>query len=102
VVSRQESDVYWPILDYEGMTPENGFKLVYRWAKIPVIQLMPAEWNSLRWTKKIPLEVKNFHRQLWGLKPTKPKAPRLTKRRTRRTRRRMLHTGRLTRTGAPL
>ena len=99
VTSCQGSDIFWPILDYNNMTPENGFKITYRWEKLPLSSLMPAEWNNLRWTKKIPLELKNFHRQLWGMKPTKPRAPKLTKRRTRRTRRRTLMT-RMTRTGA--
>jgi hypothetical protein len=86
VVSCVGSEIYWPVIDYDSATPENSFTLAYHWEKLPIASLMPAEWNSLRWTKKVSLETKNFHRQLWGMKPLKPKAPRATQRRTRRRR----------------
>jgi len=86
VVSRVGSDIYWPILDYEGMNPSNRYTIRYKWERFSVHSVSPAEWNTLVWTRKIPLEIKNFHRQLWGMKPVKPRAPQATKRRTRRRR----------------
>jgi len=72
VVSRQDRQLYWPILEYEKMCPENHFQTSYRWEKISV-HSVGSEWSSLHWTKKIPIELKNFHRALWGMKPLKEK-----------------------------
>lgn len=68
VVSRVGSEVAFPVLNYEGMKPENNFGLVYHLGKGSVHNLLPY-WEELRWTKKIPVAVKNLHRAFWGMKP---------------------------------
>jgi hypothetical protein len=34
------------------------------------------EWQAIRWTKQVPLEVKNAHRQFWGFPPLRYENPR--------------------------
>lgn len=70
VVSRVGSELAWPILDYENMLPENNFTMFYNLEKIPVISVCNY-WGNLKWTRKIPLEIKNIHRRFWGFKELK-------------------------------
>jgi len=70
VVSRVGNEVYHPVLDFEGMTPENNFHMGYFYMKMPIRHLGPCWW-MYKWTKKIPVEIKNFHREFWGFKPLK-------------------------------
>jgi hypothetical protein len=65
VVSQMDSYFMWPILQYDDMTPENNFATSYTYERILIGS---GEYRSLKFTKKIPAEVKNFHRRLWGLK----------------------------------
>ena len=71
VVSRVGSELAWPILDYEGMNSENNFSLHYYIEKIPVGQISESCWWGLKWTRKIPVEIKNIHRRFWGFKELK-------------------------------
>lgn len=65
VVSRVGSELAWPILDYVGMNPQNNFVTNY---ELGTIILLAAAWLRLRWTRKIPVEIKNIHRRFWGFK----------------------------------
>jgi hypothetical protein len=65
VVSRIGDKYAWPILDYEGMTPDNSFKTEYYLEAVSIFDVPRA---NLKYTRKIPLEVKNFHRAFWGMK----------------------------------
>lgn len=67
VISRVNSEVAWPVLDYEGMQPENNFAMYYTLEKMPILSL-GSSWRSIKWTKKIPVELKNRHREFWGFK----------------------------------
>lgn len=72
VVSRVGREMLWPILEYEKIGQDGDFTkpLEYRWEKIP----LPGpsyDWQMLEWTKKIPVSIKNFHREKWGMKPLK-------------------------------
>ena len=60
-----------PILDYEGMKPENSFETKYNLEKV-ARDTVSQPWHTLRWTKKIPLDIRNRHRAFWGMKPIKP------------------------------
>lgn len=71
VISRVDDEVAWPILDYEGMLPENNYAMNYNLEKISVSSLSARNWNGLKWTKKIPVDVKNLHRRFWGFKELK-------------------------------
>jgi len=71
VVSRVGSELAWPILDYEGMLPENNYAMNYCLEKISVSSVAGYYWSLLKWTRKIPLEIKNIHRRFWGFKELK-------------------------------
>lgn len=70
VVSRVDSQIVWPILDYEAIGKDGDYTkpFIFTWEKMSVHSI-GREWNLLKWTRKIPTEVKNFHRQLWGMPP---------------------------------
>lgn len=55
-----------PILDFEGMEPENNFAMSYNLERFERLSL--SDWDRLIWTKKIPVEIKNLHRAFWGMK----------------------------------
>lgn len=65
VVSRVKDEIAWPILQWDAMTPENSFATSYQLERIPVSQI-GSEYRALKWTKKIPTELKNRHREFWG------------------------------------
>jgi hypothetical protein len=69
VYSRVGSEVVVPVLDYEKIGEGGDFNqpLTYTLESFPVFALAGREYNSLRWTRKIPLEIKNHHRQFWGM-----------------------------------
>lgn len=61
-----------PVLDYEHMTPKNKYEIKYRLEMVDVMELaLIGEWELIRWTRKIPIEIKNRHREFWGMKPLK-------------------------------
>ena len=70
VYSRVDNEICVPVLDYEEMKPENGFHMTYNLDKFSVYSIS-SEWNSLRWTRKIPVALKNIHRKFWGMKEIK-------------------------------
>lgn len=67
VVSRVGGEIAWPILQWDEMKPENNFQTSYALERIPVLSV-GSEYRALKWTKKIPLELKNRHRAFWGMK----------------------------------
>ena len=68
VISRVGSELAWPILQYIGIRPENLFATQFQLEKI---ELLAAIWCRLKWTRKIPVEIKNIHRRFWGFKELK-------------------------------
>jgi len=73
IVSRVNDQVAWPILDYENMKPENNFSPSYYLEKIPIFSIANLTWNSIKWTRKISIKIKNKHRAFWKFKPLKDK-----------------------------
>jgi len=71
VFSRVDDRVYYPVLDFEAMTPANGFKTVYNYEEMSVFALVG--YSQCIWTRKIPNKTKNIHRKYWGFKPLKGK-----------------------------
>ncbi len=71
VFSRVNDRIYYPVLDFEGMTPENNFEMNYNYEEMSVFALIGS--CQCIWTKKIPNKIKNFHRKHWGFKPLKGK-----------------------------
>lgn len=67
-ISRCGSELAWPILDYELMTPENSYAMIYNLDQVSVFKV-GKEWDLLKWTKKVSREVKNIHRAFWGMNP---------------------------------
>ena len=71
VVSRVGNELAWPILDYEEMSPENNYAMNYHLEKMSVYSAVTYCWSALKWTRKIPVEIKNIHRRFWGFKELK-------------------------------
>jgi len=71
VYSRVGSEVAIPVLDFDGMKPENNYETNYNLEKFPVLEVASDIINSVG-TRKIPIEIKNKHRKFWGMKPLKP------------------------------
>jgi hypothetical protein len=51
------------------MGPNDNFKTKYELEKFDVIQLVGSAYNAVKWTRKIPAQIKNLHREFWGMKP---------------------------------
>jgi len=69
VWSRVGSQIALPVLQYDQMNPENNFRTIYALEKFDVIHLIGSAYNAVKWTRKIPAQIKNLHRQFWGMKP---------------------------------
>lgn len=57
-----------PVLDFEGMTPENNFQARYMLQRFSIYDVRDTKLTR---TKTIPIALKNRHRAFWGLKPIK-------------------------------
>ncbi len=68
VISRVGSEIAWPVLDYERIGEGGDFTgpLLYHLEKMPILSVPGTEWQRLRWTKKVPVQLKNRHRTFWG------------------------------------
>ena len=65
----------FPVLDFAGMTPENGFKTVYNLEHLDNINHARIVWTKgFRKGMVIPVELKNRHRTYWNMKPLKETA----------------------------
>ena len=75
VYSRVGSECAGPVLDFEAIgTGGDGFEpgdfngpTRYHLEKMSVYAVYPY----CTWTKKIPVKIKNLHREFWGFKPLK-------------------------------
>lgn len=68
VWSRVKSEIAFPVLDYDKMAPENNFTAPLILEKAPIFYMAGRVWEGLKWTRKIPKEIKNIHREFWGFK----------------------------------
>ncbi len=68
VISRVGSELAWPILDYDNMRPENNYTMNYYLEKVTLFSAAGHSWSMLKWTRKIPKQIKNLHRRFWGMK----------------------------------
>ena len=64
IVSRVDTELGCYVVDYENMNIKNGYSAKAFLVRIPILHT--TFWDSLRWTKKIPKEIKNIHRNFWG------------------------------------
>ncbi len=69
IVSRVGDEVGWPILDYEGMTAANSFTMSHHLERVPLLTLAGRVWDAIKWTRKVPVAIKNRHREFWGMRP---------------------------------
>lgn len=64
----------WPVLDYDEFGNDGDFSgeipIRYEEFRSPMCEV----GARLRWTKKIPVAIKNVHRKHWGMKPLKEAA----------------------------
>lgn len=70
VYSRIGDEVAIPVLDWEGMKPENRYKTSYNLEKFHVRDLVGCYGHLIK-TRKIPQAIKNMHRKFWGMKKLK-------------------------------
>lgn len=68
VWSRVGSEIAIPVLQFDKMTHQNNFQTIYELEKMDVIEVAGQAYNSVKWTRKIPVELKNRHRKFWGMK----------------------------------
>lgn len=68
VYSRVGSEVAFPVLDYDKMTPKNSYTMNYHLEKDDILCLVHVH---LTWTRKVPTWLKNKHRAFWGFKSLK-------------------------------
>ena len=54
------------------MTPENKYKMQFNLEKENVLSVAYS-MRFITWTRKIPIEIKNYHREFWGMKPLQQK-----------------------------
>lgn len=69
VYSRVGNEVAYPVLQWEKIGEGGDFTqpLEYKLEKSSVFNLS-YYWPRLKWTRKIPTELKNRHRAFWGMK----------------------------------
>ena len=70
VVSLCGNEFAWPVLDFEAIGKEGDYTqpFQYNLEKIKVLD-MGIDFPLLVWTRFVPANVKNVHREFWGLKP---------------------------------
>jgi hypothetical protein len=77
VYSRVGGEVAVPVLDFAAIGQGgDGFEpgdfrgpTRYNLEKCSVYALGSGEYAAIRWTKQVPLPVKNAHREFWGFPP---------------------------------
>jgi hypothetical protein len=57
-----------PVIDFESGSDDNDFEMSTPLEKFDEFEVLPMMDGLLTWTKKIPKEVKNMHREFWGFK----------------------------------
>lgn len=74
VVSRVGSELAWPVLDFKAIGQDGDFTkpFTYNLQKFS-LEAARHDWPRLRWTKKIPVPIKNLHRTFWNMKPISEK-----------------------------
>ena len=70
VYSRVGREIAVPVLQYDRIGQGGDFTqpLEYELEKCPVSELA-AYWANFKWTRKIPVDLKNVHRKFWGMRP---------------------------------
>ena len=68
IISRVGSEIAWPHFVHIDKVGFFCKPLTMTLLKQDVLSI-GREWDDLVWTRFIPTEIKNFHRQYWGMKP---------------------------------
>jgi hypothetical protein len=80
VISRCGDEIACEVILFDQIGKKGDFRgpIPTRLEKMPLHSLAHGQYGRIHWTKHLPIENKNPHRQLWGLKPLKfdPKAHR--------------------------
>jgi hypothetical protein len=80
VISRCGSEIACEVIQFDQIGKNGDFRgpMPITLEKMPVLSLCNGQYQRIHWTKQVPIENKNHHRKLWGLKPLKfdPKAHR--------------------------
>ena len=70
IISKVDRRIYHPVLDFDGMKPENNWRMVYNYEEMS-FEVLFGVYHYYKWTRKIPKEIKNFHRKYWRFKELK-------------------------------
>ena len=72
VHSRVNDEIAYPVLVFLSLPKDGSFNkpFDYHLDKCNVHHFV-GEWRYLKWTKRIPIEIKNQHRIFWGFKQLK-------------------------------
>lgn len=69
IYARYDNRIAFYELEYDKMQFDNKFAITYKLAECHVFDICTsAEWKRLKWTKKIPIEIKNQFRAFFGFK----------------------------------
>jgi len=70
VYSRVGDKVAFPVLQYERIGKGGDFTQPLEYElEADSVSSLAYYWPMLRWTKKVPVALKNLHRVYWGMKP---------------------------------
>ncbi len=60
-----------PVLNFEEIGKDGNYNapFTYTLTKFNIHRIGKTEWDGLRWTRHIPVDVKNAHRKAWGMEP---------------------------------
>ena len=69
--------IAYPVLQFDKIGKGgHGFQpgdfngpMIYKLESMSLFSLHASYWKQLKWTKKIPLRLKNRHRRFWKMKP---------------------------------
>jgi len=69
IVSRMGSEIAWPIMEYEKIGEKDDFTrpLTYKLEKFDLISIAGHIYDNIKWTKNVPVDEKNKHREFWGM-----------------------------------
>lgn len=68
-----------PILDYEAIGVDGDFTRPFEY-RLEAMTTEALQHANLVWTRKVPLHIRNLHRDFWGLQALRPSRASLTSR----------------------
>jgi hypothetical protein len=57
-----------PVLQTDQMTKKNGLHPIFELEKFEIDEVNTS-LGTIKWTQIVPNQIKNLHREFWGMKP---------------------------------